>query len=308
MKWETDVEFCPDMGELTTDKMAGMIANEVFSADSFASVLKVRYEQMKEKFATTHCADYGIPTCGEGVASHLVNIHQRTKPDARLRVDNDLIHPTNGSILAELFTQSCFGHDMPVWFRNKNAACSAKKKIMLISQDPKRTPYLDKIGAITISTPFGVHSADYRRYTQNDVVSRFIDYLGNSYGIVYLTDARKLYVETGEVSRLVQKKDNALRAKFDNSIREEVESFDPDLIVTFGNEVVDGRFTDTFLNHVRPSRLCAEVQKVHDGNCFRNVVASCHPRPRFMSAQEVNERFRGLANKIDSHFGREIET
>ena len=303
MNWEEDVEFCPDMGDLTIDSMAKMLAKDVFSAGSFTCVLKARYEQMQAKFAKTPCADYGIPTCGEEVTSHLTNIDQRTKPDARLRVDKDLIHPTNGSILAEFFTKSCFGHDMPVWFRKKNAALSAKK-IMLISQDPKRTPYQDKIGSITLSTPFGVHSADYRRHTQNDVVSRFINYLGDSYGIVYLTDARKFYVGTGEVSRLVQEKGNSLRAKFDNSIKAEVAAFDPDLIVTFGNEVIESRFTDTFLNHVQPSRLCSEVQEVFDGKCSRNIVPSCHPRPRFMSKQEVNERFKSLLNKIESYFGR----
>lgn len=50
MNWKTDVEFCPDMGRLTTDKMAEMLAKEVFSADSFASVLKARYMQMKDLF------------------------------------------------------------------------------------------------------------------------------------------------------------------------------------------------------------------------------------------------------------------
>ena len=303
MNWETDVEFCPDMGDLSIDSMAKMIAKGVFSAESFSCVLKARYEQMQAKFAKTPCADYGIPTCGEEAAPHLCNVVQTTKPDARLRVDKDLIHPTNGSILAKLFTKRCFGHDMPVWFRKRNVARSVKK-IMLISQDPKRTPYQDQIGAITLSTPFGVHSADYRRHTQNDMVSRFINYLGNSYGAVYLTDARKFYVETGEVSRLVQTKGNSLREKFDESIRAEVSAFDPDLIVTFGNEVIDTRFTDTFLNCIQPPRLCSEVQQVFDGKCWRNIVTSCHPRPRFMPRQEVDERFGSLMNKIDSYFGR----
>lgn len=304
MDWETDVEFCPDMGGLTIDNMAKAIAEGVFSDERFASVLKARYEQMQAKFAGVSCKDYGVPICGGETVAHLTNVVQRAKPDARLRVGRGLFCLPNGSVLSDLFTKPCFGHDMPVWFRNKKKTFDHEKKIMVISQDPKRTTTQDRIGTITLSTPFGVHSADYRRHTTNDVVSDFINYLGDSYGIVYLTDARKLYVGTGEVSEMVQEKGNHLRVKFDKLIIDEIGDFAPDLIVTFGGQVIGGRFTDTLLKEVRPQGENPNVQSICQADRTYKIISSCHPNPRFMPRQEVERRFGILKENIDQYFGR----
>jgi hypothetical protein len=304
MNWETDVDFCPEMGKLTIDSMAKTIAEGLFSDEGLVSVLKARYEQMQAKFAEVPCRDYGVPKCGNEAEACLTNVDQNAKPDARLRVDRKLFRLPNGSALSDLFTMPCFGHDMPVWFRNKKKTLDHAKKIMVISQDPKRTENQDKIGAITLSTPFGVHSADYRRHTRNDVVSDFINYLGDSYGIVYLTDARKLYVGTGKVSEMVQGEGNHLRAKFDKLIMEEIGDFAPDLIVTLGGQVIEGRFTDTLLKKVRPQGKNPCVQSICQAGQTYKIIASCHPNPRFMARQEVERRFVNLKNNIDKYFGR----
>ena len=312
MNWETDVEFCPEMGVLTINSMAKKIAKGVFSDEGFASVLMARYQQMQENFIGVHCMDYGVPRCGDEAMAHLANVVQRAKPDARLRVDRELFCLPNGSSLSDLFTKPCFGHDMPVWFRNTRTTFDHEKKIMVISQDPKRTKNQDNVGTITLSTPFGVHSADYRSHTTNDVVSDFINYLGDSYGIVYLTDARKLYVGTGEVSGMVQEKGCHLRVKFDELIMEEISDFEPDLIVTFGGQVINGRFTDTLLKKVRPQGEKTGVQSILQADRTYNrtynrtykIIASCHPNPQYMARQEVEKRFGILKENIDQYFGR----
>ena len=45
------MQFCADMGNgLDTDSMASLLASKVFGDKNFESLLKARYQQMKELF------------------------------------------------------------------------------------------------------------------------------------------------------------------------------------------------------------------------------------------------------------------
>lgn len=54
MDWKTDVEFCPEVGDLTIDSVSELIANKVFKTKEFSGILKARYEQMQRCFNTEY--------------------------------------------------------------------------------------------------------------------------------------------------------------------------------------------------------------------------------------------------------------
>jgi hypothetical protein len=64
-----------------------------------------------------------------------------------------------------------FGNDMPFWIEVNGCE---KGRIMLVSQDPLRRLYCPE--NITISTPFGIHSLDYRG---NRLVTQIVDSILN---------------------------------------------------------------------------------------------------------------------------------
>jgi hypothetical protein len=90
--------------------------------------------------------------------------------------------------IKDVFKQSeydPFGHDMPFWIEVNEGE---KGRIMLVPQDPLRR--LSCPENMTLSTPFGVHSLDYRG---NRLVTQIVDSILNKGYSVYLTDFYKLY-------------------------------------------------------------------------------------------------------------------
>lgn len=274
--WERDVEFCPDdSGCPSIGEIATRIGLDLFCSANLKAILEARYEQMKRNFRDVPCVDYGYPECDASILRHLRNMTNPNKPDARLGVDSDIVNSGVPEI-QELFSQPKLGHDLPVWLRISSPQRQFKK-IMVISEDPKRED--GGIGELSISTPFGVHCATYRNHTRTDLAIRIVEHLLASYGIVYLTDARKLYAgEDGKYIKTKVKKDGYFRYWFDH-ILDDVEVIKPDLIITLGNDVVDAIYTNSILSNAHFPKDGIEVQTISRAEPYSdlNVISAFHP-------------------------------
>lgn len=279
MNWEADVDFCPHVGDLTTQQLSTRLGLDLFCSSFLEELFNARYKQMKKNFRNVSCADYGVPDCGFNLeAGKISNVNDPHKPDARLGVAVELINSGVDEFRA-LWGYPSLGHDLPVWLSNDNPKLT-KGKIMIISEDPLRD---DDAGVLTISTPFGVHCSTYREHTRSDIAFRLIENLLSSYGMVYITDARKMYAgKNGKILKdAVRRKpydSNFFRMVFDHMIEVEISSFRPDLILTLGNTVVENCFTSSVLSSAHLPKDGCEVQVIHgDGHEPLHVLTSFHP-------------------------------
>jgi len=143
--------------------------------------------------------------------------------------------------IVDLLKCNDFGHDTPIWLdslcssnNEEDTLLNNKRRIMFISQDPKRNNRVS--GNLYISTPFGFHCKDYRtgKLMTNIIQGLFSN---NKDICVYLTDFHKFYVNPSSSSLSINSPlicNN--KKKFENVLKKEIELFNPDLIVTFGNE------------------------------------------------------------------------
>ena len=277
--WENDVQFCPDIEE--RKDFAGNIATkmglDLFCSSNLEMIMNARYAQMRRNFKNVSYKAYGCPECCGQIMPHLKNIENSNKPDARLGVDEEIIG-SGVSEIRDCFSQHNFGHDLPVWLSISNPL-KCFKKIMIVSEDPKRED--GNPGTLSLSTPFGVHCATYRQYMRNrdELSLRLIEHLLALYGMVYITDARKMYAgERGKyVKEAVKRKDGYLRMCFDHLLEGEIYEFQPDLIVTLGNEVVDVGYTSSVLSKAHLPKDGYDVQCVSRTSRLINVITAFHP-------------------------------
>ena len=180
-------------------------------------ILDKRYQQMIHSVNTPHGEwENNIPGCRivEGK-----NSAGKELKDVQLQVPLVMI-PSLGEF-AKYFN---LGHDLPFWIEND----AADKRIMLISQDPLRNG--QESGVLTLSTPFGMHSIDYRG---NKVYTQIVDGLLKENCSVYLTDCHKLYA-TKEQSNKSRTPSIITGQNDEEILREEIEFFKPSKIVAIG--------------------------------------------------------------------------
>ena len=120
--------------------------------------------------------------------------------------------------LSSFSNSSDLGHDLPYWIEVNE---KEKGRIMLVSQDPLRKK--QRSDFITFSTPFGMHSLDYRG---NRLVTQLVEQLLYRGYSVYLTDYHKLYSENSSGPVVVRNEMDI--------IKEEIAIFEPTMIVALG--------------------------------------------------------------------------
>lgn len=113
-----------------------------------------------------------------------------------------------------------FGHDLPFWVEVNE---EEKGRIMLVSQDPLRR--LSCPGYITFSSPFGIHSLDYRG---NRLTTQIVEVIIKKGYSVYLTDIYKLYAMRRGV------KVSFMPKLFYDILSAEIDFFKPTSIIGFG--------------------------------------------------------------------------
>lgn len=130
------------------------------------------------------------------------------------------------------------GLDLPVW---QNDPKNAKIRIMVISQDPRRSNKemeqndMERPPVISISTPFGLHSKKWRSHKSKGLVHYLFDDLKKDYRnnpeelSIYYTDIYKL---RGVESVLI---DAANYDVYKEVLIKEMELFSPNVILLLGN-------------------------------------------------------------------------
>lgn len=145
------------------------------------------------------------------------------------------------------------GHDLPVW---RNDPDQAKIKIMVITQDPRRSavemtapknnmkPTSDWI---SISTPFGLHSLTYRshknkglvHYLFNDLQEELKNYKYNPEDLsIYYTDIYKFrgVAPAKNSNEPKDVKDNLNIKIYIDVLKCEIETYKPNIILLMGND------------------------------------------------------------------------
>lgn len=182
-------------------------------------ILISRYQQMIQNVNTPYgqWGNNNIPGCN---IVNGKNSAGKNLKDVQLQVPLGMV-----PALVKYGTYFNLGHDLPFWIER-----DTDDKIMLVSQDPLRNSQAR--GVLTLSTPFGMHSIDYRG---NKVYTQIIAGLLQGGCSVYLTDCHKLYA--------TNKKDNPSRTPSiitgpndAQILKEEIEFFDPSKIVAIGKK------------------------------------------------------------------------
>lgn len=127
----------------------------------------------------------------------------------------------------------CAGHDLPVWLNDPDPD-TASCRIMVLSQDPKRTGPMP-VNRIYISSPFGLHSRNWRSDLRKGIIHYAMVQLideNSKEGIetsVYYTDIYKLRkVEPAQT-------DKTNSTIYNNILCKEICLFQPTIIVTLGS-------------------------------------------------------------------------
>lgn len=165
----------------------------------------------------------------------------RTK-DVLLRVDANQFNPSY--LFPSLLSMPNWGMDLPVWtdkpflFLKCNGALDSnddsfdwcKKRIMIVAQDPLRRGLSG--GALYLSSPFGLHSKDYRG---NRLMTQIVNdlLLSKKSPTVYLTDFNKFFVMNSSQSISLLGNLGAIHI-FEDVLRAEIRLFNPDLVVAVG--------------------------------------------------------------------------
>lgn len=234
MNWETDVKFCPNVAGVSALGMADIIGEDLFNSDgSFRRLLLTRYIQMQELFRDVHFNDSRWDlTLGDIQFANVVEV-ARPKKDARLRVPVQYINSSDGS-LSVVQKEANFGHDLPVWFCRNGDEDASSRRVMLVAQDPRRNN--DEAGGLYISSPYGLHSADYRAGGNGVLVYNVVDALMAVGAIVYVTDALKLYARR---PGYIRENYPSVVSKSDEVLKKEIETFDPDIILFIGKDAAE---------------------------------------------------------------------
>lgn len=290
----SNVSFCdPNIikhEDIVNVLVGGKESKKIFPK-SLREIFLQRYGKMKENFLKPLSED--IWRQGGGKWGSDLSLADPTRyKDALLRIDKECFSQKDDFWVGEdgLLEYPCVGHDLPVWLSlSQSPQASLKgKRIMFVSQDPLRSEH--GIGALYLSTPWGLHSANYR---DNGQLNKLIHGLVQAGVTVYLTDYQKIYnkhkddqggpgkccdcviKKTGEIKKRrscpkandggcgsfkwdeIKDKKNSVRKElkdsYQNAIADECSLFDPDCIITLGvdaSSIVNSRFAKGFTKSV----------------------------------------------------------
>lgn len=144
------------------------------------------------------------------------------------------------------------GVDLPVLVRNKNSLSG--ECAFIVSEDPLRNSESNKI---LLSTPFGTHAPFHReKKNKGKLYWDFTLWLfSQNFSSVYFTDIKKLWLKSNsDSSKHTLPKD--LNDKFQLCLSEEIDQFNPSVIITFGNEAkrsIPDNFRGQVITYLHPS-------------------------------------------------------
>ena len=181
-----------------------------------------------------------------------VNINKPSQPNPTYPLPNVLQGSVNTSLLVDPNGNLTAGHDLPVWL---NEPCTAERRILVLSQDPKRS--VPQTSPITISSPFGLHSLKWRSSLTKGIIPyafvELIDEVKEEKGIdicAYFTDIYKL--------RKTEPSDLDINnvCRYKEILCQEIRNFNPHIVVLLGNEAASAFYImSCCCNHEKPKKI-----------------------------------------------------
>lgn len=127
------------------------------------------------------------------------------------------------------------GHDVPIWY---NFVEGNKKRIMIVSQDPRRDIASNNL---FLSSPFGLHCFEYR--TRNDeVMQDIVNAILDEGHSVYLTDLYKAFASGPQNKKSIALM-SSFKGDFVDIFEKEIALYNPNLIICFGNDATNALLT-----------------------------------------------------------------
>jgi hypothetical protein len=234
MDFLKDFRVANDSAELR-ERVIDLLYSDLFGAVNRQDCLEHWYNLMKKHFNDDNKVWSQVPD---------INLDGNKGDPLLVCTANDFAANLS-PLTTALFQYPCFGHDTPVWLspEEMNADLFDNDKVwrvMLVSQDPLRGR--GNAGELLLSSPFGMHSADYRKKDGKDMME-IIQAVWNlakehqRHVVFYLTDYNKFFVLNGKKSMKTIKQAGNRNAEkiFQQILNNEIELFNPSLIVTIGD-------------------------------------------------------------------------
>lgn len=233
MDFLKDFRVANDSAELR-ERVIDLLYSDLFGAVNRQDCLEHWYNLMKKHFNDDNKVWSQVPD---------INLDGNKGDPLLVCTANDFAANLSPTTTA-LFKYPCFGHDTPVWLSPDEMSGDLFDegvwRVMLVSQDPLRGRGNE--GELLLSSPFGMHSADYREKDGKDMM-KIIQAVWDlakkrqRHVVFYLTDYNKFFVLNGKDS---MKKIKEVASRDPNKIfrdilNKEIALFQPDLIVTIGD-------------------------------------------------------------------------
>jgi len=216
--------FCPNAHFL--DSVVNILCNTSGIFDvSAKSLVKDIYDDMRQ---------------------NMNNIHHR------------LIHPLPGSFvqngingsLLKHYNNYYAGHDLPVWLNDPTQA-KVKHRLLIVSQDPRRNVdemNNNKIEEIGISTPFGLHSMEWRSVKSQGLIHWVVVKLFNESGFgnslsVYYTDVYKFRGVDDKSKKIKSSLDKKNSQIYYEIFKKEKDLFDPTIVLLMGDKAEEAYYS-----------------------------------------------------------------
>lgn len=204
--------------------ISALIAEKLLGSDQLSKII-LRFRDLKDNFNALT-----FDECSNPIEQPLWRFSSGITPyndyDDTSNIPIPLTHP--------LFINqdNIVSYDFPVWFN-----LLANQRIMMVTQDPmpRSKEWYKECRDAICSTTFGLHNASWRNKGNGGrrmwlLIQRLI----NSQIGVYLTDCKKLYIQSVEGTHI--KETQKQIETYSQLLRAEVETIQPSLIVSFGNE------------------------------------------------------------------------
>ena len=271
----SEVKFCPRMklGQdvLSIDTIVNKTIRTLFP-ECMRDILLKRYERMSANCTKTltNVSDWSQ----NNDACSIANANKYK--DMLLEVKQRLFEQYPNDELAkrwnDILDYPCVGHDLPVWLVRKGQ--ENPPRVMILSQDPLRKG-LGR-GKLTISSPWALHSPEYRQKISHDLVFKVFEALLADGVEIYLTDYKKIFLPRpshtqcckaciGKLSANVptpRRVSSGFDEVYQKLVKEECSLFQPELIVAFGSQA---QTLFRKMENLSESQSVQHLERIHPG-------------------------------------------
>ena len=161
-------------------------------------------------------------------------------------LSGNVINGLNTTLLEDPTTQKIYaGHDLPVWLNDPSQSIH---RLLVVSQDPRRNVDEMKNKEIGISTPFGLHSMEWRSVKSQGLIHWVVVKLFNESGFgnslsVYYTDVYKFRGVDDKSKKIKSSLDKKNSQIYYEIFKKEKDLFDPTIVLLMGDKAEEAYYS-----------------------------------------------------------------